>query len=61
LSEIQEIDGNLTNKIYLVEDLTSPVVVPGVVDYTDSANNTFREFQEAGMHVVKSTEPIESW
>lgn len=61
LSEIQEIDGNLTDKIYLVEDLTSPVVVHGVVDYTDSANNAFREFQEAGMHVVKSTEPIESW
>ncbi len=61
LSEIQEIDGILTDKIYLVEDLTSPVVVPGVVDYTDSANKAFSEFQEAGMHVVKSTEPIESW
>lgn len=61
LSEIQEIDVNLTDKIYLVEDLTSPVVVPGVVDYTDSANSAFSEFQDAGMHVVKSTEPLESW
>lgn len=61
LYEIQEIDEKLTNKIYLVEDLTSPVVVPGIVDYTDSANSAFSEFEEAGMHVVKSTEPIESW
>ncbi|MCG9129258.1 isochorismatase [Candidatus Poribacteria bacterium] len=60
-SEIQTIDQNLTDKIYLVEDLTSPVVVPGVVDYTDSANSAFIDFQEVGMHVVKSTEPIESW
>ncbi|RKU31607.1 isochorismatase [Candidatus Poribacteria bacterium] len=61
LSEIQEIDEDLTDKIYLVEDLTSPVVVPGVVDYTDFADFAFSQFQQAGMHIVKSTEPIDSW
>lgn len=61
LSEIQEIDEDLTDKVYLVEDLTSPVVVPGVVDYTDFADFAFSDFQTAGMHIVKSTEPIESW
>jgi hypothetical protein len=37
------------------------VVVPGVVDYTDEADAAFARFAEAGMHVVRSTEPIESW
>jgi hypothetical protein len=37
------------------------VVVPGVVDYTDEANAAFARFKEAGMHVVRSNDPIESW
>ena len=61
LKEITEIDPTLANKIYLMEDLTSPVVVPGVVDYTDSADAAFAEFTEAGIHIVKSTEPAENW
>jgi hypothetical protein len=44
----------------LLEDCTSPVVVPGA-DYTDEAAVAFRRFAEAGMHVVRSTEPMESW
>jgi nicotinamidase-related amidase len=51
----------LAEKVYLLEDCTSPVVVPGVVDYTDEADAAFRRFAEAGMHVVRSTDPIESW
>jgi nicotinamidase-related amidase len=51
----------LAHKVYLLEDCTSPVVVPGVVDYTEEANAAFRRFAEAGMHVVRSTEPLESW
>jgi hypothetical protein len=35
--------------------------VPGVVDYTDKADAAFERFAEAGMHVVRSTDPIESW
>lgn len=61
LEEIQQTDPMLAKKIYLIEDLTSPVVVPGIVDYTDSANAAFAQFSEAGMHIVQSTEPIESW
>ena len=34
LTEIQYIDTNLAKKIYLLEDCTSPVVIPGVVDFT---------------------------
>ncbi|MBE9057274.1 isochorismatase [Sphaerospermopsis sp. LEGE 08334] len=56
LTEIQQVDSTLTNKIYLLEDCTSPVVVPGVVDYTEQANATFAKFAAAGMHIIKSTE-----
>jgi len=56
LTEIQQTESTFTEKIYLMEDLTSPVVVPDVVDYTDSADAAFAEFAEAGMHVVQSTE-----
>ena len=48
-------------KIYLLEDCTSPVVVPGVIDYTDQADAAFRRFEEAGMHVVRSTSSIATW
>jgi nicotinamidase-related amidase len=51
----------LARKVYLLEDCTSPVVVPGVVDYTEEANAAVRRFADAGMHVVRSTDPIESW
>lgn len=61
LTEIQAQDPKLAQKVYLLEDCTSPVVVPGVVDFTDQANAAFQRFADAGMHVVKSTEAIESW
>jgi nicotinamidase-related amidase len=51
----------LAERTYLLEDCTSPVVVPGVVDHTDEADAAFRRFEAAGMHVVRSTDPIESW
>lgn len=49
------------SRVYLLEDCTSPVVVPGVVDYTDAADAAFARFAAAGMNVVRSTEPIETW
>jgi len=61
LHEILAQDPALARKVYLIEDCTSPVVVPGVVDYTDAANDAFKRFEQGGMHVVKSTDPIESW
>jgi nicotinamidase-related amidase len=54
-------DRRLAEKVYLLEDCSSPVVVPGIADYTDDADAAFARFGEAGMHVVRSTEPIESW
>lgn len=61
LEQVQASDPSLAGKVYLLEDCTSPVVVPGVVDYTDQANADFQRFQQAGMHVVKSTQPLSEW
>jgi nicotinamidase-related amidase len=56
LGEIQLGDPKLAEKVYLLEDCTSPVVVPGVVDFTPHADRAFERFAKAGMHLVKSTD-----
>lgn len=56
LTEILARDSQLAKKVYLLEDCTSPVVVPGVVDFTEVADTAFQRFASAGMNVVKSTE-----
>ena len=61
LSEILAADRKLAEKVYLLEDCSSPVVVPGVVDYTEQADAAFRKFAEAGMHLARSTDPIARW
>jgi len=61
LREILAQDKQLVKKVYLLEDCTSPVVVPEVIDYTDQADVAFQRFAEAGMHVVRSTVPIATW
>ncbi len=48
-------------RVYLLEDCSSPVVVPGVVDYTDDADAAFARFADAGAHVVRTSEPLTSW
>ncbi len=49
------------DRIYLLEDCTSPVVVPGAVDYTVEADTAFARFTEQGAHLVRATDPIETW
>ena len=61
LTEIMDKDPELVKKVYLLEDCTSSVVVPGVIDFTDQADAAFKRFADAGMNVVKSTDPIETW
>jgi len=61
LTEIREQDPNLTKKVYLLADCTSPVVVPGVIDFTEQADAAFQRFANAGMHIVKSTDAIATW
>ena len=61
LTEIVAKDPALARKVYLLEDCTSPVVIPGVIDFTDQADAAFERFAKAGMHIVRSTDPIENW
>jgi nicotinamidase-related amidase len=61
LARIRERDPSLARKVYLLEDCASAVVVPGVIDYTDIADTAYRRFAEAGMNLVRSTDPLETW
>ena len=61
LLDDDEVREHLAERTYLLEDCTSPVVVPGGVDYTDEADAAFERYAAAGMHVVRSTDPVESW
>ena len=61
LGEMLLIDAKLVDRVYLLEDCTSPVVIPGVVDYAEQADAAFQRFADAGMHVVRSTDPLDSW
>lgn len=61
LTEITAQDPKLAQKVYLLEDCTSPVVVPGVIDFTDQANEAFDRFAAAGMNIVQSSQNITDW
>jgi nicotinamidase-related amidase len=55
LDDIAATDRSLTEKVYLLEDCTSPVVVPAA-DFTEAADAAFDRFARAGMHRVLSTD-----
>ena len=52
---------SLARRIFLLDDCSSAVVVPGVADFTDPAEEAYRRFAAAGMHRVVSTTPMEDW
>lgn len=66
LEDILAKDPALASKIYLLGDCTSAVTVPDgrggfLVDYTKQADEAFARFEAAGMHIVQSTDPIDTW
>ena len=66
LREVAAVDPALARKIYLLEDCTTAIVVKDpagnvVYDYGPDADAAFARFRAAGMHVVRSTDPIENW
>jgi nicotinamidase-related amidase len=61
LTEIRARDPRLAERVVLLDDCTSPVVVPGVVDFTDAAEEAYARFAAAGMRRRLSTDPTESW
>lgn len=58
LDDILATDPELAKKVYLLDDCSSAVVVPGVVDHTEAANEAYARFAQAGMHIVTSTDEI---
>jgi nicotinamidase-related amidase len=61
LAGLQTRSPELAQKVYLLEDCSSPVVVPGSIDYTDAAEAEYQRFAAAGMHLVRSTQPLAEW
>lgn len=61
LREIMTQDPKLAQKVYLLEDCTSPVVVPGIIDFSQQADAAFQRFANAGMHLVQSSSAIADW
>jgi nicotinamidase-related amidase len=61
LTEIRARDPGLARRIVLLDDCSSPVVVPGVADFTDAAEASFARFAAAGMRRGLSTDPAEGW
>lgn len=66
LDEIKAADASLVRKVYVMEDCMSAVAVPDgkggfIADFTPDAEAALDRFRKAGMHVVKSTDPIDSW
>jgi nicotinamidase-related amidase len=57
LDDIAATAPSLARKVHLLEDCTSPVVVPGA-DFTEAADAAFDRFSQAGMHRVRSTDDI---
>lgn len=68
LGEIRTVDADLTRKVYVLADCMSPVTVPDparpgsfLADFTPQAEEALARFAEAGMHVVRSSEPVAGW
>lgn len=61
LTAIQARDPELADKIYILEDCMSSVVVPRGVDFTEDAEEALQLFEEHGMHRVRSTDLISTW
>jgi nicotinamidase-related amidase len=61
LSDPNVRERGLEEKVYLLEDCTSSVVVPSSVDYTDQGDQAFARFAASGAHLVRSDVPMHEW
>src|SRR5262249_36071260 len=61
---VQKTDPQLADKVYILEDAMSPVPpppidpLPAALDFPRIADEAMAEFKRAGMHLVKTTDPI---
>jgi nicotinamidase-related amidase len=66
LEEVQARDPGRASRVYLLVDCMSAVAVPDgkggfLADFTPQAEEALRRFEAAGVHLVRSTEPLSSW
>jgi nicotinamidase-related amidase len=61
LTAVRGRDPTLARRIVLLDDCASPVVVPGVADFTEAAEAAYVRFAAAGMRRALSTDPAEGW
>ncbi|MCS6912861.1 MAG: nicotinamidase [Myxococcales bacterium] len=68
LDEIGRLDPALAGRVYVLTDCMSAVAVPDpqqpgefLVDFTPQVEAALRRYAEAGMHLVRSTEPLSEW
>lgn len=66
VTEIAAMDPKLAQKVYVMTDCMSAVAIPDgkggfLADFTPQADAAHQLFENAGMHLVKSTDSIESW
>ncbi len=66
LSEIVTTDPQLAKRVYLVTDCMSSVTVPDgkggfAADFTSQSDTALAKFANAGMNLVRSTDPIATW
>ncbi len=66
LEQILASDPALAKKVYIMTDCMSSVTVPDGnggfhADFTAEADKAIQRFADAGMHLVESTTPVDSW
>lgn len=68
LNEIRQRDESLAGRVYILEDCMSSVAVPDperpgeyAFDFTPRTEEALRRYAAAGMHVVRSTDPVSEW
>ncbi len=66
MEEIRRENPSLARKVYIMTDCMSSVVVrtetgETAADFTGAAEQTLDQAASAGMHLVRSTDPMESW
>lgn len=60
LRDILQKDPAAARKVHIIRDCSSPVVTPGY-DFTPDAEAALRRFEQAGMHIVTSDQPVTEW
>jgi nicotinamidase-related amidase len=58
VNEARARDPALVRRIVLLDDCASPVVVPGVVDWSEAAEAAYARFAEAGARRARSEDPV---